>query len=54
MAELMVMEQCLEFLIQDNQHNVIIEADSELVINMVKRISWGTVPKKASRNWRLI
>jgi len=49
MAELMALEKCLEFLKQDNLQNVIIEADSELIINLVKRISCGTelenVPK---------
>ena len=38
-AELMAMELCLEILLEYNIHNVIIEADSELVINSVKRIS---------------
>lgn len=36
MMELMAIEQCLEFLKQDNRSNVIIEADSELIINSVK------------------
>lgn len=47
MEELMALEQSLEFLKQDNCLNVIIEADSELTINSVKRISCGAVPKKA-------
>jgi len=54
MAEFMAMEQCLEFPIQDNRHNVIVEAYSEVIINSVKRISWGMMLKKSSRNWRLI
>eukprot|EP00253_Pinus_taeda_P010632 PITA_10632 len=54
MAELMALEQCLDFLEQDNRQNVIIEANSELIINSVKRISCGTEPKKVSKHWRLI
>ena len=54
MAELMALEQCLEFLKQDNCLNVIIEADSELIINSVKRISCGIVSEKVSKHWRLI
>eukprot|EP00253_Pinus_taeda_P034699 PITA_34699 len=48
MAEIMAMEQCLEFLVQENRQNMIIEAHSELVINSIKRISWGTTPEKTS------
>jgi len=54
MAELMVMEQCLDLLKHENRQNVIVEADSELIINSVKMISWGTKPEKVSKNWRLI
>ena len=54
MEELMALEQCLDFLEQDNCQNVIIEADSELIINLVKRISCGTGPEKVSKHWRLI
>jgi len=36
MAELMVPEQCLDCMKQDNLQNIIIEADSELIINSVK------------------
>ena len=43
MVEIMAMDQCLDFLKQDNYRNVIIEADSELLINLVKRISCGMV-----------
>jgi len=39
MAELMALEQCLDFLEQDNCQNVIVEADSELIISSIKRIS---------------
>lgn len=53
MVESMAMEQCLEILVQENRQNTIIEADTELVINSVKRISWGTNLEKASKNWRL-
>lgn len=53
MAELMALEQSLEFLIQNNCQNVIIEADSELVINAAKRISNGTGPEKVTKQWRL-
>jgi len=49
MEELMALEQCLEFLKQDNLHNVIVEADSKLIINSVERICWGTEPKKVSK-----
>jgi len=39
MAEVLAMEHCLEFLIQDNRHNVIVEVNSKLIISLVKRIS---------------
>lgn len=48
MAELMAMELCLEILLKYNIQNVIIEADSELVINSVKRINVGTALEKIS------
>ncbi len=54
MAELMALEHCLEFLKQNNLHNIIVEADSELIINSVKRICYGIEPKKVSRHWRLL
>jgi len=54
MAELMALEQCLDYLKQDNFLNVVIEADSELVFNSVKRISCGIDPEKVSNHWRLI
>jgi len=46
MEKLMAMEQCLDFLIRDNRHNVIVEVDCELITNSVKRISSGTEPEK--------
>eukprot|EP00253_Pinus_taeda_P032242 PITA_32242 len=54
MVELMAMEQCLEILIAHNTHIVIIEADSELVINSVKRIGTGTTLDNISSHWRLL
>lgn len=48
MAELMVMEQCLDLLKRCKYYNVIIEADSELVINSVKRINCGSELEKVS------
>jgi len=54
MTELMTLEQCLEFLKQDNLQNIIIEADSKLFINSVKRIYSGIEPEKVSKHWRLI
>ena len=47
MAELMAMELCLEILLKYNIHNVIIEADSELVINSVKRVNATVAPEKS-------
>ena len=54
MAELMALEQCLEFLKQDNCHKLMIEADSELVINAAKKLSHGTGSEKVTKHWRLI
>lgn len=54
MAELMALEQCLDFLKQDNLQNIIIEVDSELIISSFKRICCGTEPEKVSSHWRLI
>jgi len=54
MAELMAMEQGLEILIKNRRSNVIIEADSEITINSVKRINCGSKPEKVSNHWRLI
>lgn len=36
MSELVALEQCLDFPSQDNYCNVMIEADFELIINLVK------------------
>ena len=38
MVELMALEQCLKILRDSNLHNIIIEADSEFIINLVKRM----------------
>lgn len=54
MEELMALEQCLDFMEQDNYQNVIVEADSKLIINLAKTISCGTTPNKVSKHWRLI
>ena len=54
MVELMALEQCLEILIESNSHNVIIEADLELVINVAKNICNGKAPGKVSKHWRLL
>jgi len=32
---------------QDNLHNIIIESDSQLIINSIKKICCGTEPEKA-------
>lgn len=50
----MAMEQFLELLMQNNRQNVIVKADLELIINIVKKISWGSEPEKVSNHWRLI
>ena len=54
MTELMSLEQCLEILIESNSHNVIIEADSELVINASKNICNRKAPGKVSKHWWLL
>jgi len=54
MAELMAMEFCLEILLKHKIHNVIIKADSELVINLVKRINDGTTLEKILEHWQLL
>lgn len=54
MAELMVMELCLDILLKYNIHNVIIEADLELVINSMKRINASAAPEKLSGHWWLL
>jgi len=50
MEELMALEQCLEFLTQNHCSNVILEADSEITINFVKRINCGTWSEKVSNH----
>lgn len=50
MAELMALEKCLEMLKNDNIQNNIIEADSELIINSVKRIYYGSALEKVLRH----
>jgi len=54
MVELMVLKQCLELLKLNNSSNVLIEADSEISINAVKKISYGTARERVSKRWRLI
>ena len=54
MAELMAMEQCLEILTENRSSNVIIEVDSEITINSIKRINCGSKTEKVSNHWRLI
>jgi len=54
MVGLMELEQCLEILVHSNPHNVIIEADSELIIRVAKKISNGTSPTKVSEHWNLL
>jgi len=54
MAELMALEQCLELLKLNHSLNVPIEADSEISINAVKKISYGTMSERVSKHWRLI
>jgi len=50
MAEVMALEQCLEFLIQNHCSNFIVEADYEITINVMKRISGGSRPKRVSNH----
>lgn len=54
MAELMALEQCLELLNLNQSSNIIIETDSKIYINVVKRISCGAASEKVSKHWRLI
>jgi len=49
MAEIMALEQILEILKDLNHHNTINEADSKLIINLVKKIRYGWAPDKVSR-----
>jgi len=50
MMKLMALEQCLEILVVSNSHNVIIEADSELIIRAAKKICNGTSLDKVSKH----
>ena len=50
MVELMALEQCLEILMDSNLHNTIIESDSELIINSVKKICNGSAPEKVLKH----
>jgi len=50
MAELMTLKQCLEILIESNLHNAIIEANSKLIINSVKKICNGTTPERVLKH----
>lgn len=54
MPDLMAVEQCLEILIELNLHNTTIEADSELIIKVVKWLSTRTAPDKVLIHWRLL
>ena len=54
MVELMALEQHLELLSLNHSSNVIVEADSKITINSVKRINCGTWPEKVSNHWKLI
>lgn len=54
MAELIAIEQALEILRNLNMKNSIIEVDSELTINSIKRIANGLDPEKISHHWRLL
>lgn len=54
MAELMETKLLLEILLKCKIHNVIIEADSELVINSVEWISVGAALEKISGHWRIL
>ncbi len=54
MTELMALEQCLEILMESNLQNTIIKADSELIINSVKKICNGSAPEKVSKHSRLL
>jgi len=54
MEELMALEQCLEILVDSNSQNVIIEADSELIIRVAKKICDGTSLGKVSKHWKLL
>ena len=50
----MAMEQCLDFLKQDNCLNVMVEVDLDLIINSVQKIHHGIALDKVSKHWKLI
>ena len=50
MVELLALDQCLEILVEANLQNVIIEADSDLIIRVAKKIHNGTLPDKVSKH----
>ena len=54
MVELMALEQCLELPKLNHSSNVLIEADSKISINVVKKIGFGIAPARVSKQWRLI
>jgi len=54
MVELMAIEHSLEILMDLNMHNTIIDVESELTINSVKKIVNGSAPEKVSNHWRLL
>lgn len=54
MVELLALEKCLEIMVEANLQNVIIEADSELIIRAAKKIHNGTLPNKVSKHWKLL
>lgn len=54
MAKLMASKQCLDLLKLNHSSSVLIEVNSEISINVLKKISYGTVPEGVSKQWRLI
>lgn len=54
MAELLELDQCLEILVEENLQNANIEAESEFIIRVAKKIHNGTSPDKVSKHWKLL
>jgi len=54
MAELLALDECLEIPVEANLQNVIIEANSDLIIRVAKKIQNGTSPDKVSKHWKLL
>jgi ribonuclease HI len=52
-AEFGALETDLEILHQEGMTNVIVEGDSMLVINIVRKLQNGTIVGKIQRHWRL-